>query len=1669
MAATSTATAASATASASPATASEPVGRAALAAALTTASIAAAAAVLPPAASASAVGGGAAGLTAAAASVASAATSGWLAIEELLEEAAYSLSQEVPDGPGRSPLEALARLASTSDGGSGSSIAAGAGLDLDLPQQLQGLLPPQVAESLAAGPALPVSLSGGLGSGPGGLGLASGGAAGSGSGGLLAAVPGGDRLSEVLEDLLYSLSQEINPAAAQDAVLSAAMAAAAGLAGAAEELPRAAASVYHSAAEAAAAAAAARAASAARVPSGGGSGGTALVVPDESQTQLAMATGVEYGAGEEYDMELDGVDDMTVAAGNLAWDPYDSVRAAEGALDAMVPDASAADAAVAAASSAVVDATAAVLPPIITASAAPSVADAATATALAVVEAATTAAAGTITINPPSVATLPSASAEPAAAAAAATAVSAAMAGEGAGADGQMGVYGMDPLDTQQLDELTTALQATLQSSLDMVEAALSGIRSADSTLVGGVTIAAVLAVVIRSLVSMAGAALSRTRGPGGGGGEAGGGGGGSAAAAARMRPVGVTALEAAAALNNDPQALLLDIRNGSDVQEQGLPDLRPFRRGAGATTVPLPYCDFRTTPTLANPSGSLLAAAAATGPAAGSPRGGKAAAAAALAPVAGPVTVSVDPLFCSKFKQLEGLNRDSRVFLMDSYGVEAPEAVLLLRSDLEVEGLLGAQGVKFVEGGFAGPEGWKPDLNPLTLLSSFLIFAAIQYYTADISSCHVYLPFMYPSLFGRTLAVGAVGGAGVAAASSLDWASVSRGAVGLAAAMLLTDRVLPPGVRPSGKIRQYLQSQLSDPQPNDGGSGASAAADLAAARRRTALLLRALDLAEAVGDAVVRAGGAAVAAAGSAARGAIAASGGGSAAAAAATAANAGPADVEAELETPPPPAAAAATIVLPHGMDSRQWSEAAEMAVAQVQQQQPAAPPPPENQTRSASPLQPKWRLGPSAPSAGSSSNSVDAVPASTAAAFSNSPPPPPPPVPRAPSPSVVGRLNDALRSAADAVVRAASPSSKSSAAAASRAGSPGGPSGGGSSSRSQPDTLELMTALATASALSNVDNGLLPGWPALNFPKASAGQMPQQPQLQPVPKAGDSEQEEEEEKDRGEMAPAATGRRGPIAKERQPAAAAAEQDNVPLFSSLSALSASYNAAEATALADMWSNWRQDLEAVAPPPPALPSSEDYDDEDDEGEVKGRRDSGSGDSPSGSRFSENDGRGRLYGSGDTNAVAASAAMPHMDLAATQRFGIPTHDRPASAGASTTAVGASSTAPLAGAAWKSATNSGADGSGAVARQQQQQQQRKPLRTSSPERAAAGGAALRRLRMRMDARDDDGLASGAYGSGSFFGGSSGDEGSNGDGGDGPAAAATAAGKRYGSTSAAVPASGTAWTEAWGRSAGAVDGGGGRGLPSCSPHSVTRRKQSLRTASPQRAAAAAAAMRQLRAEMGLPPNDGTDAADAVFARDWRRELDAAAAAAADTEPSGSASESEWEAAAAAATEPGDRTSLYGSVGGTASNGRTASGSIRSRNAAAVGATAAFPRSPSNWRVQVEGLDRPDSSTSSSSSRGFGGVPADWRTRIESGAPATATAIAADGLNGQDSSGSAAASIGSVYDDDVSTSGNNRYSRGSPYPSSPGGSRGSSRKLGAAERAARTARLQDWRARV
>ncbi|GLI69218.1 hypothetical protein VaNZ11_013791, partial [Volvox africanus] len=1712
-------------------------GHAALAAAATTASIAAAAAVMPPAASAN----GGASLSTAAASAASAAataaSSGWLAIEELLEEAAYSLSQELPDAQGPSPLEAL--MASTSGGSStGGFGSPPAALGMDLPEQLP--------ESLIA----PLSLS------LTGLGLsstASGSTAGSGS--LVAAVPGGDKLSEMLEDMLYSLSQDINLEATQEAIISAATAAAAGLAGAAAELPRAAFSVYRSAAEAAAAAAAARAA-AALGPTSGGSGGTALVVPDESQVQQASFD-EQYDAGEEYDAaDLVDIEDIEVGSGNPAWDPYGTIRATEGSQ--VVPDYGAAAAAATAADSsgdalanaasaaveAASDGAAAVLPPIVTASAASSLADAATATAMAVVEAATTAAAGTILITPPQPSSAPPLLSSALVAAAEAVYADSStdnVAGRGAASssnatvvpsqaaavplqpavtqspalNGDSAMLGTDTYDLtaediQQLDELTAALQnllggpeglapivdlpsglgtassgianaaaataaaaaasspalspddpslsaaeatmstlaealrrelgavvanatdavdadptavaqsagqavmsaldslsleqqinlsampqdlrlstllgATVHTALDLVESALGGIRSADSTLVGSLTIAVVLAVLIRSLVSIAVAALNHSQAaPAEGSIGSGGGSGSGSESAVRLRPVGVTALEAAAALNNDPQALLLDIRNDSDVREQGLPDLRPFRRGTGAITAPLPYCDFRTTPTLANPSGSLLAGSWPRDKA-----GGNQSSSTALAPMAGTVVVSVDPLFCSKFKQLEGLNRDSRVFLMDSYGVEAPEAVLLLRSDPEIERLLGAQGAKYIEGGFAGPEGWKLTGLPVANAPGPASEGAFSEAAGGLGlgglnlsgllSGVARLRLRRPSLFTRTLAVGAVGSAGVAVASSLDWGAVSRGAVALAAAMLLTDRALPPGMRPSGRIRQYLQSQMSETQLGGGSSSTAELSDLTAPRNRTALLLRVLDLGEAVGDAVIRAGGTAISVAGNVARDAIAVrNNSADAAVVPATKAGADDINVGLELETPPSPAtgaAAAATIVLPHGMDLPRWSEAAEMAVAQ----RPPPPPsssqqagasttdtavsPPGKQPRSVSPLRPNWRLGSSTPADSSSPSLSAATAAATAvaagpdtiaaaAAASGSGLLPP----RSPSPSLAGRLSDALHNAASAIARAASPSraANGSSSATTRAGSPGG-------GTSRPDTLELMAALATASALSNVDSGLLPGWPASSFPKASAGQV-----------STTASKDEEQADD-------------------------AELEVLPSLSASSRPSDEVEAEVGEAAGNLWSNWRRELEAVAPPPPTLMSVDDGRTLDD-----GIREAGS------SNRGDNADRS-LYDSG-----SASFAASRLDMTSSSwRWGIsPNEGADDIAGVTSAHVGSS--------------NNHSDTGDGINRQQSRKVP--PLRTSSPERAAAAGAALRRMRLQMDGLDDDGLDSGAYGTGELYGSS--DSGGSGSG-------SGALGKRSGSGSVAVarmaPGRG-------GLSRGLAVGGQQQELSSpsgaeaFSPSGVEgRQKQPLRTASPQLAAVAAAAMRQLRAELGLPPNDGRDA-DAVVPRDWRRELDAAAASAAAL---GSVSESDLE------LEPAERFSLQG--GGNSNTGNKVFSATGDR-AAAVATTARLSPSPRNWRAQLEGRGQPESSNNSAGAdrgrhRSNGGVPADWRVQIE-----------------------AASGSGNVNTHGHDSSDDNGFLAQALRTTSPPGRA----KLTAEERAARDARLHDWRARV
>ncbi|GFR42877.1 hypothetical protein Agub_g3869, partial [Astrephomene gubernaculifera] len=58
-----------------------------------------------------------------------------------------------------------------------------------------------------------------------------------------------------------------------------------------------------------------------------------------------------------------------------------------------------------------------------------------------------------------------------------------------------------------------------------------------------------------------------------------------------------------------------------------------------------------------------------------------------------------------------------SRVFLLDSYGIAAPEVVRLLKSDPDLARLLGPQGqrISHIASGFAGPEGWKLTGLPVT------------------------------------------------------------------------------------------------------------------------------------------------------------------------------------------------------------------------------------------------------------------------------------------------------------------------------------------------------------------------------------------------------------------------------------------------------------------------------------------------------------------------------------------------------------------------------------------------------------------------------------------------------------------------------------------------------------------------------------------------------------------------------------------------------------------------------------------------------------------------------------------------------------------------------------------------------------------------------------------
>ena len=77
-----------------------------------------------------------------------------------------------------------------------------------------------------------------------------------------------------------------------------------------------------------------------------------------------------------------------------------------------------------------------------------------------------------------------------------------------------------------------------------------------------------------------------------------------------------------------------------------------------------------------------------------------------------------------------------------------------------------------------------------------------------------------YPALLTRVLAVGAVGGVGVAAASRVDWGAVSRGGVALAALLLVADRALPTGVRPSAKLRWGSGQRVGDICVGPGGGG---------------------------------------------------------------------------------------------------------------------------------------------------------------------------------------------------------------------------------------------------------------------------------------------------------------------------------------------------------------------------------------------------------------------------------------------------------------------------------------------------------------------------------------------------------------------------------------------------------------------------------------------------------------------------------------------------------------------------------------------------------------------------------------------------------------------------------------------------------------------------------
>lgn len=674
--------------------------------------------------------------------------------------------------------------------------------------------------------------------------------------------------------------------------------------------------------------------------------------------------------------------------------------------------------------------------------------------------------------------------------------------------------------------------------------------------------------------------------------------------------------------------------------------------------------------------------------------------------------------------------------------------------------------------------------------------------------------------------------------------------------------------------------------------------------RRRTALLLRALDLVEAVGDAVVRAGGAAVTAVGSGAFGTI------SGLSAVPTGVIRGAeVVVEAELHTPPPPSpspapadsrggsTAAATIVLPHGMNSPQWSAAAERAVAQshhhLHLDQPPPPPLPQQQERAAvsprtesskqpraaSPLPPNWLQGPSVVQAVVDSSSPT-FKASAAASGSQ-------PLfasrsellPRtSSSPSLADQLSSALRTATDAVVRAASPARAAGgpvAAASGRAANP--PSGGGGGSPSRPDTLELMTALATASALSSMDSTLLPGWPAMSFPKASAGQVPPSPPQQQSTASASC----------GEGADEALGQDTSRWRDAASSLSSSWRETAAATSRSSGELVAASQSAATAEADLWSQWQQELATVTPSLPQMSN-------DDQGS------NSSADNQS------------LYDSTTGVTIGSLRAEP---TDSSWRWGERTHEEgPTGSNWNAAAVEVSSSI---------SSKSGASSS----QQQQQHSQtphphprgRQPLRTSSPERAAAAGAALRRLRMQLDNRDDDGLGSGALGGGDLFLSTFNHNNRDED----------------GRVTSPVGAS-----EACERASGGVAHSNGR---QWAVGSSARQKQPLYPSSEERAAGTTASTRQLRVEMGLPPNNASDDSHKdVIPRDWRQELQAAAV------PMALESESELAVATTTSRAPRFSSELRLQVGhgrqAYSDNGGTPSGS----------------KAPADWRARIEGGD-------------------------------------------------------------------------------------------------------------